>query len=517
MDSLSPNSYWNVSSVETLPAFPALSADRRVDVAVIGAGITGLTAALQLKRAGKQVVVLEAGRVGAGTTGGTSGHLEVMPDQGLRQLIKDFGEAGAREIVGVRGEAIDQIERYCAEVGIECDFQRVPAYAYTESPERADRLRDESQAAQSIGLSCQWRGRLDLPFPVAGAMQIDSQARFHSLAYLRALAHHLHGGNATICEHTAADPPQDGSPCAVHTASGTVLADEVILATHSAFLGISQFDMRQAAYQSYVLAVRVRDRVPDALYWDDEAPYHYIRLAASNDPGLLIVGGADHKTGQADTPEHFVQLSEYVSQHFDVERIEQRWSAELFEPADGVPYIGRVPLSQHLYLATGYSGTGLTYGTAAGMLLADLILGREPPAAELFSPSRLKPLAAGWDLLTENLNVAKRFVTDRLAGEKIESLDEVRAGEGRLVSYEGEQCAVYREPDGRLHVLSPVCTHAGCHVRWNAAESTWDCPCHGGRYAATGQRLYGPPPGDLSHRALERPEPVAASEAPRAT
>jgi nitrite reductase/ring-hydroxylating ferredoxin subunit len=258
--------------------------------------------------------------------------------------------------------------------------------------------------------------------------------------------------------------------------------------------------MRQAPYQSYVLALRVHDELPDALYWDDEQPYHYIRLADSNDPHLLIVGGADHKTGQADERQQFDRLAEYAAQRFRIQSVEQRWSAELFEPSDGVPFIGRVPRSEHLYLGTGYSGTGLTYGTAAGMLLSDLLLGRASPDAEVFSPSRFKLWAAAPGLLSENLDVARRYIADRFGAEKLDSLEKVPVGEGRRVDYEGDACAIYREESGQIRVLSAVCPHAGCHVQWNSAEKTWDCPCHGSRFAATGERLYGPASADLEQK-----------------
>jgi Rieske Fe-S protein len=251
------------------------------------------------------------------------------------------------------------------------------------------------------------------------------------------------------------------------------------------------------------MTVRVEQELPDALFWDDAEPYHYTRRATTDDPGLIIVGGSDHKTGQGDDErDAFHHLERYVRQRFAVQKIEQRWSAEFFEPADGLPYVGRVPSMKHVYLGTGYSGTGLTFGTVAGRLLADLVLDRANPMSDIFSPSRIKPLAAGGSLIKENLNAAKHFVLDRFTGDSIESLEEVPPGKGRLVKYEGKQWAIYRDDEGAIHVLSPVCTHMGCHVQWNEAEKTWDCPCHGGRFSCLGERLYGPPPKDLEEQAL---------------
>jgi glycine/D-amino acid oxidase-like deaminating enzyme/nitrite reductase/ring-hydroxylating ferredoxin subunit len=499
MEPLAPTSYWRTTSDE--PAeYPSLTEGIRAEVAILGAGITGLTAALLLKQAGRQVVVLEAGRVGAGTTGGTSAHLEVLPDQGAKTLLSDFGESAARHITRARQEAIDQIEAWVRQYGIDCDFRRVPAFAYTERGDHVKQIEAECDAARRLGIAATMTDEVGLPFDVACGVRVENQARFHALRYLHGLAKQVHGGAGVIYENTRAEPPRDGDPCTVATPHGIVKADRVIVATHSAFLGISQFDMRMEPYQSYVVTAHVADPPPDALYFDDDRPYHYTRWASSDRPGLLLIGGADHKTGLGDPHDSLRMLEEYVRERFRAQAIEQHWSAEFFEPADGAPFIGKAPGWKNVYLGTGYSGTGLTYGTAAGTLLAQLVQGIEPPLAKAVTPARLKPLAAAQSLLSEGFSVVKQFVADRFAGETIESLEEIAAGEGRLVSYHGEKLAAYRGEDGRMHLLSPACTHAGCYVRWNGVEKTWDCPCHGGRYSAAGERIYGPPPNDLEQK-----------------
>jgi glycine/D-amino acid oxidase-like deaminating enzyme/nitrite reductase/ring-hydroxylating ferredoxin subunit len=497
MECISPNAYWYATeSVQDVGDHPPLAGDVETDVAVVGAGITGLTTALHLQSAGQRVVILEAGRVGAGTTGGTSGHLDALPDQGAQKLIQQHGLEAARAVTGARLQAIAQIEEWSQQFGIDCDFQRVPACLYSESA--ADHLSGEADAIRELGLEVESDPSVGLPWDIAAALRVPQQARLHSLRYVRGLAREFCSRGGVIYERTLVRPPS-GQGRRLQTQQGAVTAARaVVLCTHSAFLGLSQFDMRIAPYQSYCIAVRVAEAVPDALYWDDAEPYHYLRVASSADPHLLIVGGADHKTGQGgDERESMRKLEQYVRERFSITQIENRWSAELFEPADGLPYIGAVPRTEGLHIGTGFSGTGLTFGTLAGRLLADLVLDRSDPLAGILTPSRLKPLAAGPRLLSENLNVARRFVADRVKTPSLRSFSDIEAGTGRLVRYHGQPLAVFRDDAGELHTLSPACTHSGCYVQWNEQERTWDCPCHGGRFSATGERLYGPPPQDL--------------------
>jgi nitrite reductase/ring-hydroxylating ferredoxin subunit len=331
-----------------------------------------------------------------------------------------------------------------------------------------------------------------------GAIEVANQGRFHSLRYLHRMAEDFVSAGGQIFENTTAMRPDESANCEVLTEGGRVKADAVFVATHSPFLGISQFDFRVFPYQSYVIAVRVENYVADALYWDDAEPYHYLRLASLNDPNLILIGGADHKTGQMlDERERFAELENYASDRFYLPHVEQRWSAQHFVPADGLPHVGRVPGYEHVFLATGFAGTGLTWGTVAGSLVARMILGQRHPLEEILTPGRITPLASARKVISENLDAMRHFALDRLAVSSETTEDEIAPGSGRVIWLDGRQVAVYRSAANELHRFSPLCTHVGCIVQWNEAEHTWDCPCHGGRFTATGGRFAGPPPQDL--------------------
>jgi glycine/D-amino acid oxidase-like deaminating enzyme/nitrite reductase/ring-hydroxylating ferredoxin subunit len=474
------------------PRFSRLQGDLAVDVAVVGAGITGLTAATLLKAAGKTVAVLEAARVAEGVTGYTTAHLTEVIDASFGTLLSHFGEDGARLAARAARASLDRIAGFVRERGIDCGFRRVPAFYYTEDAGRAEDVREEHEAARRLGLNATLTQDVPLPFPVAAAIRFDDQARFHIRRYLLPLLKAVPGDGSHVFEDTRVVDVHDGEPCRIETESGTVTAGDVVVATH---VPLNKFfiQTKLAHYRSYVLACRVEGPVPDGLFWDDEDPYHYIRPQEVEHETLLIVGGNDHKTGQEeDTKGCFRSLLDYARARFDVRGVPFRWSAQVAEPVDGLPFIGRNSLSSHVYVGTGYSGTGMTFGTLAAMITSDLILGRENEWAGLFDATRVKPLAGAKEFVRENVDFPAHLVGDRLKKPEGDSFGDLASGEGKLLEVNGHRVAAYRDASGAVRALDPVCTHLGCLVQFNDAEKSWDCPCHGSRFDTRGEVINGP-------------------------
>jgi glycine/D-amino acid oxidase-like deaminating enzyme/nitrite reductase/ring-hydroxylating ferredoxin subunit len=474
------------------PRFPPLQGDVTVDVAVVGAGITGLTAATLLKAAGKTVAVLEAHRVAEGVTGHTTAHLTEAIDATFGTLLSHFGEDGARLAVEAARTSLERIAGFVRERGIDCGFRRLPGFYYTERADRAQDVREEYEAARRLGLPATFTEDVPLPFPVAAGIRLDDQARFHVRRYLLPLLQGIPGGGSHVYEGTRVTNVHDGEPCRVETETGTVTAGDVVVATHVP-LNKLFIQTKLAHYRSYVLACRVEGPVPDGLFWDDQDPYHYLRAQEAEGGALLIVGGEDHKTGQEDDTEaRFRSLLEYARARFDVRSVAYRWSAQVAEPVDGLPFIGRNSLSAHVYVGTGYSGTGMTFGTLAAMVSSDLILGREDRWARLFDATRVKPVAAAKEFVRENVDFPAHLVGDRLEKAEGDSFAEVGRGEGKVVEVGGKKVAAFRDGSGVVHALDPVCTHMACLVQFNDAEKSWDCPCHGSRFDTRGDVINGP-------------------------
>ena len=393
-----PN-YGNSLWTETTPdhVFRRLEGEIEVDVAIIGAGITGVTAARILKDAGLKVALLDATRVGMGETGKTTAHLTSVLDTRFHKLISDFGEDGARAAVYGHAAAIDRIKIFVNELEIQCRFQRVPGYLYTETEDGSDIIEREEEAARRLGIAVVEETELALPFPFVRALRLEGQAQFDPGVYLLAMVQGIDGNGSHVFEESQVLDIDEGEPCSIATSQGIVEARDLIVATHVPILTKSSIHKRLASYRSYVVGVRMPDTGPVGLFWDTEDPFHYIRTQVINGLPYLMVGGEDHRVGEEDdTTLPFKRLEDYVLGHFgrSVAPTDFRWSGQIIEPADGLPYIGQSQGSSHIYVGTGYSGNGITGGTLAAMILTDELRGIANPWRQLFDPRRFKPLAS---------------------------------------------------------------------------------------------------------------------------
>ncbi|OPB92564.1 FAD-dependent oxidoreductase [Elizabethkingia occulta] len=481
---------------EEIKEFPNQDmAHKLYDVAIVGAGITGITTALEFQKENMNCILLEASNIGFGTTGGTTAHLNDFFDTSFHQVSKDFGSESAILYAKAGQEAISIIEENIETYNIDCDFERKIAYLFALDKKQVKKLNEFKEGAEALGHLLYDTN--EIPFPIAfeKAVIIPDQAQFHPLKYIKALCENFikQGGvfvqNALVERYDEKD-----DQVTLSTAKGRVSARYLIYATHIP-PGVNSIHFMTAPYRSYVIACKLKNNsYPGVLGYDLEDPYHYYRFHNINSDNLLIAGGLDHKTGhEQDTEKRFSELENYVRKYFAISEVVYSWSSQYYETLDGLAYIGKMPGNEsRVYMATGFRGNGMIWGTLSSRILRDLIIKGFSSYGKLFDPERVKPLAGFSTFIKEMADVGIDFIKDKLFIEKIHSAVEIDNGEAKVVKYEGESYAVYKEKTGELHILKSTCPHAHCEVRWNAAELSWDCPCHGSRFGINGRFLTGP-------------------------
>jgi glycine/D-amino acid oxidase-like deaminating enzyme/nitrite reductase/ring-hydroxylating ferredoxin subunit len=503
-----------VESTESLwktnppPTRTLLTGDAVCDVCVIGAGIAGLSVAYTLAREGRQVIVLDARDLVAGETAQTTAHLASALDDRFSELERIFGEGGARLAYESHARAIDEIEANVRRESIECDFARLNGYLFLGPGQKDALLEEELAAAKRVGFAGVERlARAPIDaFDTGSCLVFPNQGRFHPLRYLAGIAAATERAGGAIYTQTRVTEVKGGRPARVRTSEGAVIrAEAVVVATNTPFHLRVALHSKQAPYRTYAVAFRIpMGAVADALYWDTCDPYHYVRLQPdASGAAYLIVGGEDQRTGTADDAEQrYARLQEWTHQRFPlVGEVVFRWSGQVYEPFDLLAFIGRDPTGErNVYLCTGDSGHGMTHGALAGILIADLIAGRQNPWEKIYDPSR-KRIRAASEYVRDNLEVAEEYAK-WLAPERGRPEYALAAGEGTVIQRGPRKIALYRDPAGTLLRRSAVCTHLGCVVHWNSDAKSWDCRCHGSRFAPTGEVLNGPAQSAL-HRVDE--------------
>ncbi len=469
------------------------------DVLVVGAGITGVTAALLLQQQGKICLLVDAHHIGFGTTGGTSAHINTFADTTYKEAASAFGKEGAQLFANAVNEGFAIIKDNVDKYRIDCDYEAKTGYLYAENDEQVKQLDDVYQGTVAVGVSVAYTDHVPTPLSYKKALVFDGQAQFHPIKYINALIAEFVKAGGSVMENTLIDSVEKEDNLLIAKAGEQAYkANKVIYATHMP-PGLTSFNFRCAPYRSYIIAVKLkRDKYPDELIYDMEEPYHYLRTHVIDGEPLLLVGGNDHKTGHDDPKAAFEDLEKYIRKNYAVSSVKYKWSSQYYIPADGFPYVGQVPsLPDGVYCATGFNGNGMMLGSVSAKILSDLIVGSESKYEKVFSTSRIKPVAGFTDFIQENADVAYHFVADRFGVKETDSLNRLQPGNGEVVEVNGKKVAAYKDMDGNLHVLNPVCTHAKCIVNFNSEEISWDCPCHGARFDVDGRVITGPARLDL--------------------
>ncbi len=469
------------------------------DVIIAGAGITGCTTALELARAGRKCLLMEAHDIGFGTTGGTTAHLNTILDHTFPEIISNFGKEAAQLVARGLRSALQLVAENVRQYGIDCGHAWKEGYLCSSDRKQTDELEDIYRASSEVGVDVEWSDRAPIDRKFEKVMQIKAQAQMHPTRYIRALVQEFQKLGGQFVPNCRVHTVDDKDPLLVKTSLGEFRCDRFIYATHIP-PGINLLHFRCAPYRSYVMAAELSDdRYPDGLVYDMEDPYHYYRTQQIDGRNYLIAGGKDHKTGHEDDHlSKFTELRQHLDKYFNIRQVTHQWSSQYFETTDGLPYIGTLPgHDERVMVATGFSGNGITLGTLSAIAFREKIEKGKSAYIDLFDPKRISPIAGFTDFVKENADVIGHMFSKPFLAEKVKEIEEIGPGEGKLVKYEGDQLAVHRDRNGGLHVVDPICTHAKCTVKWNNAELSWDCPCHGSRFGIDGTALTAPATRDL--------------------
>lgn len=496
------------------PEYPQLEGDQATDIAIIGGGITGISAAHLLRRAGYRVTVLEARRVGRQVTGLSSAKVTSQHNLIYGRLTHSFGLDAARTYAEVNEAALRHIAAAVQELHLDCQFEARSAYTYTQDPGRVAELRAEVDTASRLGLPARFASDTPLPYGVAGAVVFDDQAQFDPYAYVRGLTERVVASGVEVFEGTRVTKiDESASYVAVATDHGVVTASHVIVATNLPITDAGLYYAHTYPIAHCAIAVSIDGAGPDGMFISIDEPTRSLRALHGADGTRLLVVGPRFTPGQAvDTRAEFETLEAFARAHFPVRSLDYRWTNEDYQSVDGLPYVGRLSKDhERVLVATGFGGWGITTGVAAAAVLADHVAGVTTSASRLFDSTRVTPRQSAREFIGAGLGVARTWLQDRLSSTPQLDLDALNLGEGRVFEVGDQKVAVSRDSLGTLHAVSAECSHLGCVLGWNSGMSTWDCPCHGSIFTADGVVVHGPAVKDLEQVPLTGHATVKAS------
>lgn len=518
------NSYWIESVKQEKKDFNKLNNSESVDVCIIGGGLTGITTAYYLSKTNLKVVLLEKYKIGEHTSGNTTAKITSQHDLFYDYLIQSQGKEKAKQYLEANEEAIQNIEKIVKDEAIDCEFERQDSYVYTLKPEDILKIKKEVEAVNSLGFPAKFVPDVELPFRTLGAIKFPNQAQFNPCKYVNGLVNAiLKTKNVSIYENTKVidiksskieDDEEmqediklnDKNGYTVITEDGeTVNAKYVVLATHYPIINIpGYYFLKMYQEMSYLIGVETDKPLFQGMYINSEQPTVSFRVAKDNGKNLLLIGGMGHKTGERkDVSDSYEKLEAIAKQYYPDCKIKYRWCTEDCISLDKIPYIGEFSnLMPNVYVGTGYKKWGMTTSNVAANIITNKILGNENKYEEVFTSTRLKPIKNHKELGNMIKEVATSWTVEKLKIPE-EKLQDIKKGTGGTIEFEDKKVGAYKDENGKVYLVKPVCSHLGCELTWNNLENTWDCPCHGSRFTYKGKSIYDPSIKDLECREIE--------------
>ncbi|MBO2546036.1 FAD-dependent oxidoreductase [Salegentibacter sp. BDJ18] len=487
------NTIWN--SFETVHEFPVLKDNLQVDVSIIGGGITGISTAYFLKKAGLKVAVLDAGKIGMGTTGHSTGNLYHTVAELLSSLDSKYDETTIKKVLKARTSAIGIIEKIIHEEALDCDFKRQPIYLF--STDNADKIEKEISVSSKLGVSLEDVSPEKFSFEATKILKYPDQAQFNPFLYVNQLAYKINSKECQIFQDSKVEEIEklEHGDYNLKITNGNVSSKYLVHAAHSSKGVDIKFDTTLGPYREYAVAASLKtDDYLQGIFWEYKGKEKYsFRSYNRNGKSYVMAVGKSYKVGQSENNSALMDsLVKYLEEKFPVEKLTHFWGGQNYKPADLLPSIGRKSIHKDEFIATGFSTDGLIYGSLAGKIITDLITNKKNEYEDVFDPLRVNPVKSSKSFIRENLNVAKEFFKDHILGSSTEEIEQLNVGEGRIVEIEGKKFGVSRDANNQYEIVSASCTHLGCVIHWNDLEKSWDCPCHGSRFTPSGEVIEGP-------------------------
>lgn len=488
--------YWDDTCVS--PDYDRLQGDHQCDIAIIGAGITGITTAMLLADSGINITVVEADKVCSGTTGKTTGKITIEHGVKLSSIRDKLDEEHAEKYALANKMGFDQIAKFIDKYNIDCDYTVLPAYVYTRTQEGMNVFEEELGIMQKLGISASIVDSTALPVGMMSALMVEDQAQFNPVKYITKLAEILNNyDNCTIYEQSMVSSIDKGDICKLYTDSGTLEADIVVVATNFPIIDIpGLFFTKIHQQKSYIIATPAQGLDIAGMYINDVDPVESFRMDYTDKENMLLIGGYGHKAGQEAPQISYNNLKKLLQENIIEEKIPYiyQWGTQDCISLDDMPYVGKLSKkTPNIYIGTGYGKWGMTNGTAAGMMIANEINGHNEKLkdiSEVFSPKRFTIKGSAKEFVVQAVDTANKLIQ----GIKVPKgeFEDITKGDGMVMKVNGKKMAVYRDENGELRVLDPFCTHLGCVVEFNNNDKTWDCPCHGSRFDTYGNVIKGP-------------------------
>ena len=475
--------------------FPKLEKDEKADICIIGAGIFGISTAYYLSQNGYNVILIERNKIASKVTGHTTAKITSQHGLIYHYLLNQYGIDFAKKYFNANQGAITEIERIIQENNIECDFEQQNSYVYTTDKTELEKIQEEIEALDRINPDAKLVNKSQLPFSIIKGIEFKNQAQFNPIKYIQGLVRKLEENKVRIFENTTCfDIKQDNEEYICYTENNTIKSKYVVIATHYPFINIpGMYFAKMYQSSSYVIGVDTKTELFSGMYINIQSPIYSFRTAVDNGKKILLLGGLDHKTGENITyQDSYGKLEQKAKQWYPNLEVKYRWSTRDCITLDKIPYIGEFSnVLPNIFVGTGFNKWGMTSSNVAARIITDKIAGKENEYSEVFEATRLNPIVNKDEVKNMVVQTTKSLVVDKLKKEE-NSIDDIKNETGGIIEKNGEKIGIYKDIEGKIHAVKPICTHLGCLLNWNAADKTWDCPCHASRFDYTGKNIYNP-------------------------